>query len=194
MAGMPVHNPFRNVGRNDPCPCGSGKKFKKCCLGKPSAELPTTAAPGGPFAADEWDDLNDADGPIRDYDPLVEPDPVEWLATGEQQRIDLAKSYHRRARSKAERSTLHAVIHAIVENQIAAGDELPVRRKMLQLMDEGLDRHEAIHAIGSVLAVHINELMRRTVANEQSKSDDDVNAPYFSELEQLTAESWLRSG
>ena len=23
-----------HVGRNDPCPCGSGKKFKKCCLGK----------------------------------------------------------------------------------------------------------------------------------------------------------------
>jgi uncharacterized protein len=29
-----VHNPYRNVGRNDPCPCGSGKKFKKCCLDK----------------------------------------------------------------------------------------------------------------------------------------------------------------
>jgi uncharacterized protein len=28
----PALNPFRNVGRNDPCPCGSGKKFKKCCL------------------------------------------------------------------------------------------------------------------------------------------------------------------
>ncbi len=24
-------NPYKNVGRNDPCPCGSGKKFKKCC-------------------------------------------------------------------------------------------------------------------------------------------------------------------
>ena len=24
----------KKVGRNDPCPCGSGKKFKKCCLGK----------------------------------------------------------------------------------------------------------------------------------------------------------------
>lgn len=23
------------VGRNDPCPCGSGKKFKKCHLGRP---------------------------------------------------------------------------------------------------------------------------------------------------------------
>jgi uncharacterized protein YecA (UPF0149 family) len=22
---------LRNVGRNDPCPCGSGKKYKKCC-------------------------------------------------------------------------------------------------------------------------------------------------------------------
>ncbi len=22
------------IGRNDPCPCGSGKKFKQCCLGK----------------------------------------------------------------------------------------------------------------------------------------------------------------
>ncbi len=25
-------NPNRDVGRNDPCPCGSGKKYKKCCL------------------------------------------------------------------------------------------------------------------------------------------------------------------
>ncbi len=25
-----------NVGRNDPCPCGSGKKHKKCCLGAES--------------------------------------------------------------------------------------------------------------------------------------------------------------
>src|SRR5450432_219077 len=23
------------IGRNDPCPCGSGKKYKKCCIAKP---------------------------------------------------------------------------------------------------------------------------------------------------------------
>ncbi|TET60949.1 MAG: hypothetical protein E3J47_06135, partial [Candidatus Stahlbacteria bacterium] len=23
--------PEIKVGRNDPCPCGSGKKYKKCC-------------------------------------------------------------------------------------------------------------------------------------------------------------------
>ena len=36
--------PFKNVapkiGPNEPCPCGSGKKFKKCC-GKPGAVAPS---------------------------------------------------------------------------------------------------------------------------------------------------------
>lgn len=27
-----VQNPDSKIGRNDPCPCGSGKKHKKCCL------------------------------------------------------------------------------------------------------------------------------------------------------------------
>lgn len=25
---------MKRAGRNDPCPCGSGKKYKKCCIGK----------------------------------------------------------------------------------------------------------------------------------------------------------------
>jgi preprotein translocase subunit SecA len=27
----PIRNLGAKVGRNDPCPCGSGKKFKNCC-------------------------------------------------------------------------------------------------------------------------------------------------------------------
>ena len=27
----PIVNTAPQVGRNDPCPCGSGKKYKKCC-------------------------------------------------------------------------------------------------------------------------------------------------------------------
>ncbi len=30
----PYVRPDPKIGRNDPCPCGSGKKYKKCCLGK----------------------------------------------------------------------------------------------------------------------------------------------------------------
>ncbi len=27
------------IGRNDPCPCGSGKKYKKCCMNKPQSSV-----------------------------------------------------------------------------------------------------------------------------------------------------------
>ena len=30
----PIRNTGVKVGRNDPCPCGSGKKYKQCCLRK----------------------------------------------------------------------------------------------------------------------------------------------------------------
>ncbi|MBO5891203.1 MAG: preprotein translocase subunit SecA [Oscillospiraceae bacterium] len=31
---VPVRNKDKKVGPNDPCPCGSGKKYKKCCMQK----------------------------------------------------------------------------------------------------------------------------------------------------------------
>ncbi|WP_036801364.1 SEC-C metal-binding domain-containing protein [Photobacterium marinum] len=30
-AGAQAVNPYKETGRNDACPCGSGKKFKQCC-------------------------------------------------------------------------------------------------------------------------------------------------------------------
>ena len=34
QAVEPIRNRGERVGRNDPCPCGSGKKFKNCCMHK----------------------------------------------------------------------------------------------------------------------------------------------------------------
>ena len=34
---QPVRNKDKKVGPNDPCPCGSGKKYKKCCMQKDKA-------------------------------------------------------------------------------------------------------------------------------------------------------------
>ncbi len=31
VRGTTIRKPVAPVGRNDPCPCGSGRKFKKCC-------------------------------------------------------------------------------------------------------------------------------------------------------------------
>ncbi len=35
---QPVRNKEKKIGPNDPCPCGSGKKYKKCCMQKDKAE------------------------------------------------------------------------------------------------------------------------------------------------------------
>jgi hypothetical protein len=77
----------------------------------------------------------------------------------------------------------HAVFHAIVENQIAGNLE-PVVRAMGRLTEEGLSRHEAIHAIASVLAEHIQELFSATAEDKNS------HATYYAAIERLTARGW----
>jgi hypothetical protein len=190
----PAVNPYKDVGRNDPCPCGSGKKFKKCCLGK-TAPQPPAAASGSRKLSDVVTSLraalpqDDADIPIEgDYDPLVAPDPDEWLSLEEDERIAMVSVFHRRARIRVPNARVHAVIHTVVENQIAEGDALPVRGTLERLMGEGLDRHDAIHAIGMVLMGHMNDLMKA------GHAEGDPNLPYYAELERLTAEAWRRSG
>jgi hypothetical protein len=121
---------------------------------------------------------------MQHYDPLEAPDPEGWLALDEQERIALVRDYHRSAGIRVPNATLHATLHAMVETQIALGDETPARRTAQCLMDEGLDRHEAIHAIGSELTEFIEKL---------PESDTDPNAPYFAALERLTAQDGRRS-
>jgi Domain of unknown function (DUF1841) len=121
---------------------------------------------------------------MRRYDPLKEPDPQEWLALDEQERIDLVRDYHRGAGIRLPNDNVHAVLHVVVENQVALGDEIPVGRTLRRLMSEGLDRHEAVHAISSVLAEHMHNLSKGAVTGE------DPNAGYMAKVEQLTAETW----
>ena len=127
---------------------------------------------------------------MKRYDPLQPPAPEDWLSMDEQERIQLAEDHHRRARIRLPNVKVHAVVHVIVENQIALGDEIPVRRTLQRLMSEGLDRHDAIHAVGSVLMGHMHELLTRP----DLESTADANPAYFAALERLTAEEWRRSG
>ena len=126
---------------------------------------------------------------MRRYNPLEAPDPQEWLALGEEERLELVKDYHRRARIRLPNLALHAATHAIVETQIALADETPALRTAARLMQEGLDRHEAIHAIGMVLMVRVYEVMKM-----KAPTGADPKVTYFAELERLTAEEWRRSG
>ncbi len=51
MRGAPSETASAKVGRNEPCPCGSGKKFKQCCEGKDVPEFGLFA--GGAPTADQ---------------------------------------------------------------------------------------------------------------------------------------------
>lgn len=47
LSGYTVRRAAPRIGRNDPCPCGSGKKYKQCCLGKDEQRLlQSSSVPG----------------------------------------------------------------------------------------------------------------------------------------------------
>ena len=118
------------------------------------------------------------------YDPLNPPDPDEWQDLDEGERFILVEDHHRRHRVKLPNAQMHAVFHVIVENQIALGDEIPVGAEAERLVGERLDRHEAVHAVGSVLANHMQGLM----GGDTAPGD---NEQYYDELRSLKAAEWL---
>lgn len=127
-----------------------------------------------------------ADGTgMEDYDPLNAPDPDEWQSMDEDERITLVMEHHREAGVELPNEQLHAVVHVVVENQIALGDEMSAQATLERLMREGLDRHEAIHAVGSVLVDFVQAL----ICNDAAPA---ANERYNDELKKLEAAEWLK--
>jgi hypothetical protein len=119
------------------------------------------------------------------YDADQAPDPKEWLELDEQERIDLVIDYHKRAKKQVgEAEKLHAIAHVIVESQVAIGDATVVLATLARLMREGLDRHNAIHAIANVLMGIVLDVLKGR------DKQVDINEKYGRELGELTAASW----
>ena len=125
----------------------------------------------------------------RYYDPDQAPDPQAWLALREDVRIAQAEVFHKTRRIRMPSLTAHATFHAIVENQFAEGMAAVVRA-VPRLMAQGLGRHDAIHAIGWVLARHLHDLMTRSPPDEPGVA----NARYAAEVERLQAQDWMSQG
>ena len=123
---------------------------------------------------------------IRAYDPLNAPDPDDWQSMGEDECMMLVTEYHRQAGVELPNERIHAAVHVVVENQIALGDETSAPAALERLMREGLDRHEAIHAVGSVLADYMQALVLGDAA-------PGATGRYNEELEKLTAAEWLET-
>ena len=121
---------------------------------------------------------------MEHYDPLEAPDSDEWLDLDESERITLVEEYHRNAGIHIEGMRTHAVVHVIIENQLA--EDIPqVLVTLRRLMKKGLDRHEAIHAIGTVVAKHIHAAMTGNA------TADEGHLPYLRDLKKLKARDFL---
>ena len=118
------------------------------------------------------------------YDPDRPPQSGDWLETDEGERIELVSAYHRLKKVPLPNRQLHSVVHVVVENQLALGEEVVVET-LARLQSEGLSRHDALHAIGSVLAADLYELMQET-----SEATGDVQSRYLERLKTLTAKNW----
>jgi hypothetical protein len=120
---------------------------------------------------------------MKKYNLLKDTDPETWLEMDESECINLIEEYHKRAKIKMPNHTVHATIHAVVESHIAMGDDLPVKAALQRLMSEGLDRHEAIHAIGSFVSEQMFLLMND---KEAALSTED----FLNRIRNLTREEW----
>jgi HD superfamily phosphodiesterase len=120
------------------------------------------------------------------HDPGRPVDAEEWLALDEDERIEAVRHYHRRKKIRLPNERLHAVTHVIVENQVALGRAFPAESVLLRLIGEGLDRHEAIHAMGSVLSERLFSALT------QGEDMGDLEADYEEDIKRLTAQSWRR--
>ena len=94
------------------------------------------------------------------YDAELMPDVDAWLAADEHGRQMAVEYFHwrePRPHELAPNPRLHAVLHAVIETQIASDEPVEARQTLLRLTGEGLTRHDAVHAIGTVLTEFIFE-------------------------------------
>lgn len=130
------------AGRNDPCPCGSGKKYKKCCLAKHRSREPEDRLePPEP----RWDATEEKDEPVRANlshrpdTPNAEPDPLCDAQDAPWEEFD-ARDYEGQTALFLETldtpellaegmgfEMLDAIFHGALERGDAEGFELLVR-------------------------------------------------------------------
>jgi len=118
------------------------------------------------------------------YNPLRGPDPKRWNWLGEDERLAQVLAFHKRSQVKLPNAHLHAIMHVVVENQLAEGYEAAARA-LDRLLSQGLDRHEAVHAIAWVFSQHVHDVVK-----QQSPAFD--REAYAGALEGLSAESWKK--
>ncbi|MFH1809069.1 MAG: DUF1841 family protein [Pseudomonadota bacterium] len=135
-----------------------------------------------PFA----DDLDDIEPALaKAYDADRGPDVGLWLALNQADMIAAVEYFHLRQhlRRRSEALRSHAVLHMAIETQVAEGQPPEAQQALRRLQKQGVDRHEAIHALGSVLSSHLGKAL------QTDRFDDEA---YAGALAVMDATTWRR--
>ena len=79
----------------------------------------------------------------------------------------------------------HLLIHEMVEKQLSERDPPEVGATLHRLLAGGLDRHEAVHAIGTAVAGEAFRMLKQSRVLDREA--------YVRALEALTADGWRQS-
>jgi uncharacterized protein DUF1841 len=120
--------------------------------------------PSYKFEDDDDRDDDGAPGAGWSYDANTAPDPEVWLATDESLKLVAIEAHHSALAVDVPNPKLHATMHAIVENQLAANAPAESRATLERFVAAGVTRHEAVHAIGSVVAEALWSVLRRNAS------------------------------
>jgi len=123
-----------------------------------------------------------------DYDADRTPDPEAWRDADEGARLAAVEAHHRARigpHPETREPRVHAAIHVVVESQLASGEPPQARRALERLVRGGLSRHEAVHAIASLVA---------SAAQSALSGARFDAAAYGRALDALTPESWRAAG
>jgi hypothetical protein len=118
------------------------------------------------------------------YDATQPPDAERWLELDDQLKAHAVEAYHRALAVHPEMPDphMHAMMHIIVENQLALGDPPEARATLERLLGTGLSRHAAVHAVGSVVAEALSKVLRDNAAFDRQANTRA--------LERLRPEGW----
>lgn len=148
MGTWQVQRLTRKIGRNEPCPCGSGKKYKRCCLKEPSVMFSQQ------YVSDMYDSL------MRQQKNLPEPH-LHLVPSIE------FKGYRFRAIwSKLHYRPLEETFHEFILKHLATTFGEDWRQSQLALPEH--DRHILLHWFESL------EHWKRTNQTEQNREGEHL--------------------
>ena len=196
------------IGRNDPCPCGSGKKYKKCCLQKDLAasapKVMTASGEEASFRQARYDLLDrdkvlellsqtpDFDAEISGQDQASEVS-FAWLETGESARLmKTIKGIKHPANSLLGSSGEDGPLRLLGDIKIkggkllfnAMGDQrFRLGKQRLESLLAGLIRHrlDSVQSLASAMAAH-DQSSRAPLPLDRIDQAFDPHDPKFAPL------------